>query len=406
MKHESNLTIKTFQSINDNEQRSAILSECMGKLNEKDAIGVLKELKTANSDLLTSSVNFKNNDGSNFLLKALVSKKFKLAIWLLENLDNIDVNAQNYTRLDSATILACKNKQRDILDLLIEKRADLELTNNEGKNAFIYAVQKGPLEIVELLIDKVEDIDLQDAYGNTALMYTCKLGKTRTAKLLLNKFADPNIKNIKGETALIFARDYVSMNGRSTIVELLLLFGAKSNIQNDDQKKALNHTDDQKKALNHTMKHCAPNDIKESSNKPKILTNNNIDDLDKLGNIGTYQQSFFIPRVKNNFKYRYSINNLNQEMDISIHKKQASIYDGYLPNQKKHKANAILDEKKHFDIFIEENESDFGQNEHELQANAILDEKKHFDIFIENNESDFDQNEHELKLSEIPSIEQ
>ena len=44
-------------------------------------------------------------------------------------------------------------------------------------------------------------------------------------------------------------------------------------------------------------------------------------------------------------------------------------------NQKKHKANAILDENEYLDIFLEESKSDFDQNQYELSLSEIRDIK-------------------------------
>ena len=58
-----------------------------------------------------------------------------------------------------------------ILKLLLEKRADIDVKNDDGQTPLIVAVTKGELEIVRLLIKKGANVNAVDDDGKTALRY-------------------------------------------------------------------------------------------------------------------------------------------------------------------------------------------------------------------------------------------
>ena len=61
------------------------------------------------------------------------------------------------------------------------------------------------------------DVNMKDNDGNTALMYAVGREDYNTVKLLLDNGADVNMKNNDGDTALDYAKEYE----RTEIIELL-----------------------------------------------------------------------------------------------------------------------------------------------------------------------------------------
>jgi hypothetical protein len=71
----------------------------------------------------------------------------------------------------------------------------------------IDAARRGRTDVVKLLLDKGTNVDMQNNYGQTALMWAASEGHTEIVKLLLDKGANPVIKDKNGKTALYFAKN-------------------------------------------------------------------------------------------------------------------------------------------------------------------------------------------------------
>jgi len=107
----------------------------------------------------------------------------------------------------------------DIVDLI--NRVPLEDINTKGtigNTLLITASIKRYDEIIELLVQKGADVDIQNDYGYTALMCTSMLGATPAAESLIEANADINIQCNGGYTALMYTARYNNID----IVRMLL----------------------------------------------------------------------------------------------------------------------------------------------------------------------------------------
>ena len=181
------------------------------------------------------------------------------------------------------------NKRTDTVKLLIEKSADLNIQNRDGKTALIKAADRGDREIVKLLIEKgavgnwsplnwaIVDNDWElvrkliregadfsvghyqnaldvavmmqsetnlieviatersadavfgtDEDMETLLTWAVKTGGIEAVRFLIEQGADLNIQNALGYTALIVAAE----KGHTDIVKLLIENGADLDMQN------------------------------------------------------------------------------------------------------------------------------------------------------------------------------
>jgi len=96
----------------------------------------------------------------------------------------------------------------EIAKLLLEhKDIDVNIRNDEGNTALLYA-SIYHIKIVELLLEREDiDVNVQCNEGNTALHIAVYVNRIDTLKLLLeHKDINVNIRNNDGCTALIFAR--------------------------------------------------------------------------------------------------------------------------------------------------------------------------------------------------------
>jgi len=107
-----------------------------------------------------------------------------------------------------------------------------------GYTVLMWASIWGRIDIIELLLDNGADLNIKDGDGNTALIWASICGQTDVVRLLLDRGAKMNIQNNSGNTALM------RLSGRTgnpyiNIVLLLLDRGAQINIQNEDGENAL-----------------------------------------------------------------------------------------------------------------------------------------------------------------------
>jgi len=135
----------------------------------------------------------------------------------------------------TALIIAVAYGYTEIVKLLVEKGAALDILAKDGNTALILASTFGMTKIVKLLVEKGAALDIQSKFGNTALMIASSLGYTEIVKLLVEKGASLDILDKDGNTALMLASTY----GKTEIVKLLLEKGADIFIENKDGKTAL-----------------------------------------------------------------------------------------------------------------------------------------------------------------------
>ncbi len=99
----------------------------------------------------------------------------------------------------------------------INKGADVNIKNGDGKTPLHIAVEKNYEDIVRLLLQKNADLNTKDNNGNTPLHIAVKNGNYFVVKELLRAGADKNIKNNEGKTALDIAKEL----GDDEIIDLL-----------------------------------------------------------------------------------------------------------------------------------------------------------------------------------------
>eukprot|EP00457_Paulinella_chromatophora_P005636 gb/GEZN01005653.1/.p1 GENE.gb/GEZN01005653.1/~~gb/GEZN01005653.1/.p1 ORF type:complete len:436 (+),score=58.85 gb/GEZN01005653.1/:162-1310(+) len=97
------------------------------------------------------------------------------------------------------------------------------------------AAGNGLINVVEILIDRKANMDLQDKSGNTALIKAAGNGKTSTVTLLVASKASINIRNNENDTALIWS---TRRKHEDTVRELLRL-GADMSVLGSGDKTVL-----------------------------------------------------------------------------------------------------------------------------------------------------------------------
>ena len=132
--------------------------------------------------------------------------------------------------------------QSDIIKLLIEKGASLDIQNDTGKTALMYSIMFDRIDIVTLLLEKGASLDNKDHHGRTAMMYAVfqryvnhgetrctsspfhgdshyeKFNDSHIIELLIEKGASLDIQDNEGKTALTISQE----KGNEEIVEYIM----------------------------------------------------------------------------------------------------------------------------------------------------------------------------------------
>jgi ankyrin repeat protein len=164
--------------------------------------------------LITKGINVRNNDEKTALswgfdnFKNPHNRDPTSMLTNILNSADVDVNLtdnEGKTALMYASRYVSNSK---LLDLLLEKNPDLNVKDKEGKTALMYACVNGNTVLVNLLLEHSADVNVIDNQGKTALMYACANGNTVLVNLLLEHSADVNVTDKKGKTALSYLFDY------------------------------------------------------------------------------------------------------------------------------------------------------------------------------------------------------
>ncbi|MGL9757975.1 MAG: ankyrin repeat domain-containing protein [Wolbachia sp.] len=143
--------------------------------------------------------------------------------------DGFDINANSFDG-SNLLCLAFGSNYVKVVELLIEKGANVNIRDNEGK---------APLHFVnhpymaEMLLNKGAEVNIQDNEGRTPLHLTPDRF-SYIVEMLLNKGAEVNIKDNEGRTPLHFVK-------YKPIAELLLNNGAKIDIQDNEGRTPLHY---------------------------------------------------------------------------------------------------------------------------------------------------------------------
>jgi ankyrin repeat protein len=119
-------------------------------------------------------------------------------------------------RKSSPLILACYRANVEVALFLADKVKDINYNSGMG-SALMAAVMSGNVLITKKLIEKKADLNQIDSDGKTALIYAVFFNKNDIAKLLIEAGANKSIKDSEGKTAL----DFANFNKNTELIILL-----------------------------------------------------------------------------------------------------------------------------------------------------------------------------------------
>lgn len=171
--------------------------------------------------IVIDDIKIKENDTD----KSLLERKFKIIDFLVDNGININGESNNLTALQDA----CNCNNIELVKKLIDINAKINLTNSTGNNALLNGVKKDFEQIVKVLLERKANPNISDSDGKTPLHIATQKRNIIMTRMLLNANCNTvNSQDSKGNTPLIYA----CYNECSEIVEELLNYGADPNIYN------------------------------------------------------------------------------------------------------------------------------------------------------------------------------
>jgi ankyrin repeat protein len=166
------------------------------------------------------------------LLRAAVAGDLEAVRRAIDQGAKADAAAPQLTALGAAALWG----QREIVDLLLEKGADVNRTDMEGGRTPLHqALIGGEGEIAERLLQAGAGADPRTLAGFSPLMYASIFNLSGLASKLIEQGADVNARTNDGETALIFAAQCGSLEA----AQLLAAAGADLNAQKNNGWTAL-----------------------------------------------------------------------------------------------------------------------------------------------------------------------
>lgn len=145
---------------------------------------------------------FKSIISKNPLEKAILKDHLNILKLLIK--EGINLEEEGYLAL----IYASKIGEKEVVELLIEKRLEINTRDSEGKTAMMYASESGNKEVVEVFLKKGVEVNLLDKQGKTALIYaSLKHSNKEVVKILIEAGAEVDAVDKSGKTAMMYASE-------------------------------------------------------------------------------------------------------------------------------------------------------------------------------------------------------
>lgn len=143
-----------------------------------------------------------DNRGRTSLIKAANGGHSEMVALLIEYEANIDIRD---SRGRTPIINAARKGHSQTVIILIEKGASLESRDSNGCSPLMLAAHGGHNEVIKVLCENGADVNGKANNHYTAIMWAASAGHTETVKILCEHKADLNSKDEKNNTAAMIA---------------------------------------------------------------------------------------------------------------------------------------------------------------------------------------------------------
>jgi Carboxypeptidase regulatory-like domain/Ankyrin repeats (3 copies) len=199
-------------------------TEPLVKAAQEDDLDAVKEALLAQTN---ANVRDKST-GSNALEHAIQNANRDMVQVLLWA--KADVNARNDSGQTVLMMLGDKITS-DIVWDLINAGAKVNLRDNDGDTALIEAARSNNLDVLKTLLEAGAKVNAKNNDGQTPLMMAASEGLINNVKALILAGADINARDGKGKSSLMYAKE----NDHSPVVRMLRSYGAD---ESEPEKKA------------------------------------------------------------------------------------------------------------------------------------------------------------------------
>jgi ankyrin repeat domain-containing protein 17 len=139
---------------------------------------------------------------------------------------SIEIDSETDSNHDTALTLACAGGHEELVELLLNRKANIEHRDKKGFTPLILAATAGHEKVVEILINAGADLEAQsERTKDTPLSLACSGGRYEVVELLLKYGANKEHRNVSDYTPLSLA----ASGGYVNIIKLLLTHGAEIN---------------------------------------------------------------------------------------------------------------------------------------------------------------------------------
>jgi ankyrin repeat protein len=197
-----------------------------------DAKKWLRERPNLSSEISPEITPDGRGDGS--LHEAAFNGKLEKAKELIKANPDL-VNSHASYASQTPLHLAVEYGHKDVAELLLANKADVEAKSYGGWTPLLNAVFGGHKDLVQLLLTNKAEVNYQEDAGRSPLHVAAENGYTEIAALLLANKADVNVKNRAGDMPLHIAAAF----GSKGMVELLLANKAEINAKDNSGRTPL-----------------------------------------------------------------------------------------------------------------------------------------------------------------------
>lgn len=168
--------------------------------------------------------DLRQGSGTKTFLDAMHGGKVHLARFILDALDGRIINSKtenSRTPLMYAVCLQDPGTRTKFTRLLLEKGANVNCQDEDGRTALSHACEMGHLDVVKLLVQFNADPDVSDAWGNSPLMYAAFSGHSQVLEFLVRAFKRLGLRLDRTNNAGHSAIEIASFFGHNQCLQVL-----------------------------------------------------------------------------------------------------------------------------------------------------------------------------------------